>query len=199
MRAYSRSASVKMTPRRLMVDPIEEASITSTNTTALAEYFRYQANWRDAKAEQYPDDERNVQSARALRSLAEYVDSGEAETRDRWIIQALDAHLFEEFTFAGEEAQREVSRYGYGYAATNDNQHEAFLPELWVTCMQDAYDFVRSGAALDDPSESLFPFEVDAARDGVHLPSRYWQLRSGSAEPELEEAVESYRGDGEGV
>jgi len=177
------------------VNPIEEASMTSSNTSELAEHFREQANWREGVAEAYPEDKRNAQSARALRSLAEYIDSGEAEARDKWIVQALEQHLWYSSTFGGQGVKQEVSRYGFGYEATNPHQHEAFLAELWVRAMEDAYDFAREHG--EDATEALFPFEVEAAKDGVYLPSRYWQFRSGSAEHELEEAVESYRGDGE--
>ena len=43
--------------------------------SSLQDNFRAQARWRREKAEEYPDDERNAQSAAALESLAEYVNS----------------------------------------------------------------------------------------------------------------------------
>ena len=41
----------------------------------VADYFRDQANWRDRKADEYPDDERNMRCATGLRDLASHVES----------------------------------------------------------------------------------------------------------------------------
>jgi hypothetical protein len=170
------------------VHPTEEATMTD-----LADYLRQQADWRDSKAEEYPDDTRNEQSARALRSLAEYVDSGEADARMPWIVPAVEAHLSEDFTL-GAEAQREVSRYGFGYDATALGQHEDFLADLWIACMQDAYAFAST--AREDPSEQLHSCEIDAAVRGVHLSRRYWQLRSNCTEEECEAEIIAHREQG---
>lgn len=51
-----------------------------------------------------------------------------------------------------------------------------------MTCLQDAYEFVSEHG--DDPSGSLFEFEIEAAKNGVHLPPRYWERRSHSTEHE---------------
>jgi hypothetical protein len=153
----------------------------------LSEYFRSQAGWRRVKAEEYPEDERNPQSAAALDSLAEYVED-EAEAGS--VLTRLEPHLFEGPTLGGEKTNREVARYGFGYEVRRAH-HEEFLEELTVTCIQDAYEFVREHA--DDPTETLFEFEIDAAREGVYLPEYYWRRRSHSVEYELEEAVGSYR------
>jgi hypothetical protein len=40
----------------------------------LSDYFRGQARWREMKAEEYPEDARNQQAARALLSLADWID-----------------------------------------------------------------------------------------------------------------------------
>jgi len=158
----------------------------------LSDYFRSQAEWREAKADEYPDDERNAQSASALRSLAEFVQRDE----DGWhYVDALEPHLFEQFSLGGEQTAREVSRYGFGYRVTN-SQHEEFLEELAALCVSDAYETVRDKADDDDWTGSLLPFELDAARAGVALPLRYFQRRGGSTEAELEEAVTSYSTDG---
>jgi hypothetical protein len=78
------------------------------------------------------------------------------------------------------------------------SQHEEFLRDLWVTCMEDAYESVRGGASDEDWTETLFPFEVEAARADVFLPRRYWERRPKAFEHELEEAVTSYRIEQEG-
>jgi hypothetical protein len=48
---------------------------TSSPTTQslLADYFEGQAQWRELKAEEYPEDDRNLRSAAALRELATFV------------------------------------------------------------------------------------------------------------------------------
>jgi hypothetical protein len=168
------------------VNPIAEAKMSE-----LGSYFRSQAEWRESKAEEYPDDPRNAQSAEALKSLAEYVESEEGEFAATKQLDALEPHLFEGFTFGGERAQRVVSRYGYGYRAVSPLQHLELLEELAVACLEDAYEF--AGEHGDDPTETLFPFEVEAAQAGVFIPSRYFDRRSHSTEPELEEAVASFR------
>jgi hypothetical protein len=63
---------------------------------------------------------------------------------------------------------------------------------LAALCVSDAYEFVREQTADDDWTESLWPFEVDAARAGVFLPLRYFERRARSTEAELEEAIQSY-------
>lgn len=92
----------------------------------------------------------------------------------------------------GEEAQRAISRYGFGYEV-GPGQHAEFLEELLALCLQDAYTFAGDAGDGYDYSEQLFAFEIAAARDGVFLPSSYWRKRSGSLEHELEQAVESFR------
>jgi len=157
----------------------------------LSSYFRAQADWRRAKADEYPDDERNAQSAEALESLAGYVESEEGELAAARQLAAIQPHLFEGFTLGGEETQRAVVRYGYGYRAVSPTQHDEFLEDLAVTCLDDAYRF--AGDHDDDPTETLYEFEIEAAQAGVMLPRRYFDRRSHSTEVELEEAVASYR------
>lgn len=158
---------------------------------SLSDYFRSQADWRRQKAEQYPEDQRNVQSAEALESLASYVETDEPSSQ---VIAALDEHLFEGVTLGGEETQREVSRYGYGYRVTAGH-HVEFLDELTTLCLMDAYAFAREHG--DDPTGSLLACELEAARDDVMLPRRYFELRPRMHEHQAEAAVASYRGEGE--
>jgi len=157
----------------------------------LGSYFRAQAEWRRGKAEEYPDDERNAQSAEALESLAEYVESEVGRITAVHELVLLEPHLFEGLTLGGEETQRTVSRYGYGYRAVAPFEHDHILGELVVTCLTDAYDFAADHG--EDPTETLLPVEIEAAQAGVHLPRRYFERRSHSTEPELEEAVASFR------
>lgn len=153
--------------------------------TSLSDYFRTQAEWRGGRAAAYPEDERNAQSAAALDSLAEYVESDEGV-----FASSLAPHLFESFMLGGEETQRVVSRYGFGYQVSTLH-HIEFLGELAVTCLEDAYEYARQHDC--DPTGTLHGFEVQAACDDVFLPRSYFERRSGSTEAELEEAVAAYR------
>jgi len=152
---------------------------------ALAEYFRGQAAWRHLKAEEYREDDRNRQSAEALESLAEYVIHEDAEH----LVRPLEPFLDEHFTLAGEQAAREVSRYGFGYRV-GDGQHEAFLEELWTVCMADAYDYATEHG--EDTYGVLIPAEVEAARNDVFIPDRHWERRRNWSESEIEEAIAEY-------
>lgn len=160
--------------------------------TDLAEYFRSQANWREGRAEEYPDDKRNEQSARALQSLAEFVESDEPNVQ---VVAALEGDLHpDSHALGGEETARAVSRYGYGYPAT-DASHGDFLEELVQLCLRDAYEYAREHG--EDWTDSLYEFELEAAKEGVPLPPYYFSRRPRWLESEAEEAVreivEEYR------
>ena len=152
----------------------------------LADYFRGQADWRDLKAAEYPDDERNEQSARALRSLADYIDGGDSEGADALAPFICDMSL------GGEEAHRAVSRYGFGYNVTADSQHDEFLRELWAACLEDAYNHAGDAGHGDDPSGVLTPAEIAATMRDVMLSSLYFTRRSGMTEQEIEEELATY-------
>lgn len=158
--------------------------------TALSEYFAAQAQWRWQKAEEYPEDERNAQSARALESLAEHVAA--EEDSDEPLIAALKNHLDDSgFVFGGEEVNRAVARYGFDREATKPIQHLDFLEELHLVCLDDAYKAAAEGDG--DPTGTLFGFEIEAAEADVYLPRRYWENRRHRLEQELEAEVVSYR------
>ena len=91
---------------------------------SLSDYFRSQADWRRQKAEEYPEDERNAQSAAALESLAEYVEPDEhGEYEAGPVIDRLLPHLADHgMSLGGEETARAVSRYGFGYPVST-RQH----------------------------------------------------------------------------
>jgi len=116
---------------------------------SLSDYICSQAEWRRQKAAEYPDDQRNRQSAEALESLAEYI--GHDDARD--LVIPLEPHLFEGQTLGGEETRRRVARYGFGYSATTVLQHRDFLAELAMTCRLDAMEFAREHGG--DPTGTL--------------------------------------------
>ena len=165
-------------------------------STDLANYFRAQAEWRDAKAEEYPEDKRNAKSAVALRALAEYVEPIEHETAESpsgehylSFVLPVEAHLFEGMILGGERTRREVSRYGYGHPVTGSP--EQFLGDLLLLCIKDAYEHAAEHG--DDPTGALHPFEVDAAKDGIFMEPSYWRHRDRSAIAEREKRVHEAR------
>lgn len=117
-------------------------TVTAQSTTShLAEFLRDQAGWRAEKAEQYPEDDRNKLSSEALESLADWVEqlpddhaglvALRAATR-RWP-SCVDWDLFWS-SAPGEESQRLVSRYGFGF-------HQS--PEPWLTDLAAAVEADR--------------------------------------------------------
>jgi hypothetical protein len=139
----------------------------------LSDYVREQLRWRESKATQFPDDRGNLQSVAALRSLAEYVEAIEDEGKDGERSQEVarfDPHVDQETgKLAGERATRELSRYGYGYSVTAGS-HAELLDDLWVACMEDAYQ--AAGEYSADYTEALTDGEAAAAVFGIVLPSR---------------------------
>lgn len=105
----------------------------------LSGYFRKQARWRELKAEDYPEDERNAQSARALHSLAEYVEHEDAAD----LVAALERYLFDDHALGGEETHRAVSLYGFHRSATTPVQHRKMLERLRESCERDAQSEAR--------------------------------------------------------
>jgi hypothetical protein len=154
---------------------------------SLSEYFLSQAAWRRQKAEEYPDDERNLQSACALESLAEWLEENPrfADQFEPFMVDGVDV-----FT-PGENAGREASRYGFGYNATSESQHEELLEDFYVACLADAFAWAQDNG--EDWTGELFDFEVEAARDHVFLPDGYFRRRARQTEEELERAVAEYR------
>ncbi|TAA63117.1 hypothetical protein [Shinella sp. JR1-6] len=83
--------------------------------TTLAEIFAEQADWRDGKAAEYPDDDRNVDAAKHLRMLA----ASSADADDRLVAAA--AELVEDAPDI--EAWNEMLRtIGFSYFAESAQQ-----------------------------------------------------------------------------
>ena len=158
-------------------------------SSILSNYVREQAGWREEKAEDHPDDQRNVQSAKALNSLADYLEHEDASVNQNVnFLCELDAGTGS-FT-PGEQGRYLVGRYGFGYAATSVAQHEALLDELSIAAMKDIYEEAADSGT--DWSEQLFPCELEAAKRRVHLPDRYWDMRRHITEREIDEAIAGY-------
>lgn len=153
----------------------------------LSDYLRSRAEWRRRQEKDYPNDERHERSAMALESLADYVDGPDVSQS---AIDRLGPHLSDEETLGGERTERAVSKYGMGTHITTDH-HAAFLDELAVLCEFDAYEHAKEHG--EDPSHTLVAFELEAAKDGVVLPRRYFEIRQDATQDELQKAVEGHR------
>jgi hypothetical protein len=149
----------------------------------LSDYLRSKAAWRRSQEKEFPNDARNDKSAAALESLADYVDSPEAS---KTAIERLRPHQHDAETLGGPKTWRLVSRYGYLNIIVKDH-HRAFLDELGAVTQLDAYDHaVEHG---EDPTGTLTEAELQAAKDGVTLPRRYFELRLEISEEEREEEL----------
>ena len=153
----------------------------------LSDYLRSKAEWRRRQEKEYPNDERHERSAMALEALADYVDGPDVS---QTVIDRLGPHLFDEETLGGERTERAVRKYGMGTHITTDH-HAAFLDELAVLSQFDAYEHAMEHG--EDPSHTLVGFELEAAKDGVVLPRRYFEIRLHSTQDELKKAVEGHR------
>jgi hypothetical protein len=159
--------------------------------TMLSDYVREQQRWRESKAGEFPDDKRNGESAAALESLAEFVErlEDEGSAGEDWaLLERLEPHMFGDgATLGGEMAARETSRYGFGHGVT-DGTHTEFLTDLWIACMEDAYEY--RGEHDEDPTGELSRVESGAALFGLALPPNYWRRRSRAFEDELESEID---------
>jgi hypothetical protein len=100
----------------------------------LADYVRSQAQWRGAKAEQYPDDERNVRSADSLRALAEAVEQMRPQQEE--LIRSIEGLIREQrWGTPGRGVEQAVSRYGFDGEPL---EPAAFLAGLLDTAREDA-------------------------------------------------------------
>lgn len=153
----------------------------------LSDYLRSKAEWRRGQEKEFPNDARHEKSAAALESLADYVETLDPSDR---VLERLKPHQFDEETLGGPRTTRAVSRYGLQTIVIADH-HPAFLDELAALTGLDAYEHaVEHG---DDPSGTLTEFELEAARDGVALRRRYFELRLEQTEEELEQEVKRLR------
>lgn len=168
---------------------------------SLADYFRVQAEWRERKAEEYPGDKRNAESAAALRDLADFVEPVAVRGRREVLqpgVEALMPHLFAVGMLGGERAKRAVSRYGYDHPQP-PSLREQFLSDLHRLCVEDAYEYASEHG--EDPTGDLEPAELAAARENTLIGESYFRERPGLISRQRQEAIETWRtaqGDGEG-
>ena len=153
----------------------------------LSDYLRSMAEWRRRQEREYPNDRRNDKSAAALESLADFVDgpdvSGEALDR-------LRPHQRDGDSLGGDRARRAIERYGYQNIIIEDH-HRAFLDELGALAELDAYELALGNG--EDPTGTLKDFELDAAREGLALPIRYFEVRTDASDEELRASLDRHR------
>jgi hypothetical protein len=153
----------------------------------LSDYLRSMAEWRRRQEKQYPNDRRNQKSAAALESLADYVDGPDVSQE---ALERLRPHQHDAQTLGGDRARRVVERYGYLNIIVEDH-HRAFLDELGALAELDAYELAMGNG--EDPTGTLRDFELEAAKEGLALPIRYFETRRGASEEEMKAAIERHR------
>lgn len=123
----------------------------------LAQYLEHEAWWRSEKADEYPEDVRNIRSAEALERAASWVRiSPEARGLVRAVKEADPgdgdrAGVFDFGVFSpGEQASRLISQFGFHGGSTFA---EDLLRDLAEAVKRDAEDLLRD----------LAEAEVDAA------------------------------------
>jgi hypothetical protein len=128
------------------VNPIEEAPMYE-----LSSAIREQAAWRDAKAEEYPDDERNKHSAEALLELASYVTQlREDDPRLRYLSE-FNLSASDGVVLWGESATRELSRWGFGYGKVpGATEADRFVSRLCVLSALDTYESIRETETINE-------------------------------------------------
>lgn len=80
---------------------------------SLAVTVEGQAEWRDHKAEEFPDDYRNAAAASALRELAEWIRDNPEHPSVQAVMAVQEASALDLENPTGEHTSRMLSRYGY--------------------------------------------------------------------------------------
>jgi hypothetical protein len=118
-------------------NPIAEANMSQLSSSILL-----QAAWRRAKAEEYPEDERNARSVAELEALASHVleleKAGDARVR-----YLTEYHLDEGGHLGGEETRRDLSRWGFHDQTITEEARDQFVSQLCALAAQDAFEFLR--------------------------------------------------------
>ncbi len=96
----------------------------------LAVEIEYTAEWRQEKADEYPQDERNVQSAKALSALAEKIRALDNKSAGLQALYDLDRGIDPNRVSDWSDAKSMViGRYGFD-SPVDDPGPEDFLAEL---------------------------------------------------------------------
>jgi hypothetical protein len=115
---------------------------------AIARYILGQAEWRERKSVEYPDDSRNAQSAACLRSLAAHV-LGRADddvVRELATLAVRDDE-FMPFT----EGAWLISRYGFDFL---NEDNAGFLENLAAVTRREAIAFAPAHDSITPTDDS---------------------------------------------
>ena len=112
---------------------------------AIVNYLLAQAEWREQKAVEYPDDNRNAQSAACLRSLAAYIlgRTGDDKALRELATLAVRDGMFMPFT----EGAWLISRFGFDFS---NEDNAGFLASLTAVTRREAIAFAREHGAIPD-------------------------------------------------
>jgi len=115
--------------------------------SAIIEILIAQAEWREHKAEEYPDDERNLRAASALRAAAEYVGVLPDDDQRLRVIDATDVDHP-----GGERTHEVLRRVGFHHTLPGGRYPES-LDE--------------PSAILDQLAEAIEDDEAERLRDEI--------------------------------
>jgi hypothetical protein len=140
---------------------------TAEARAILAEYIEEQARWRDEKVAEYPKDDRNAASARALRNLAHYVRAlPDTDKRLEALAEIAEYVAPAGLLMPGEEGARLVPRYGFHQPTDPEWRPESeseFLGRFVAMCRAEAGAFsveqLDEAASSEGAREALEEFE----------------------------------------
>lgn len=166
----------------------------------LTEYVRAQADWRRKKADEFPDDERNLRSAEALESLADFIEHGSEEDFHESELKHPTLPIMDEYLRychgePDEFVKHLLSRHGYERPLPSDwrqaYQHSGVLNDCVVHALVDAHNAMRESG--DEDTDLFTSEEVAAAREDVELDRDYWDRRGFMTEQEQESWIDACR------
>lgn len=118
---------------------------------SLSRVVRSQAEWRQSKADEYPEDERNARSAKALFDLAEHAVPLE-QARDPRLryISEFNLAVHDGAAMFGENASRELSRWGFTGKRPSGNDADRFIGRLCALTALDSYGFIGDVSSVEE-------------------------------------------------
>jgi hypothetical protein len=145
-----------------------------TTQEDLAAYFERQAQWRNRRANEYPFDGRNEQSAAGLLALAEYVRSLPDDHPCIQATRAYDVHFPDRLPHSGLDtgsASYPAARIGFGSREPFDARRELCRYVEQGLADQVGYSGGDSEAATDDEvaglRDALEGFQAWLAAEGL--------------------------------
>jgi hypothetical protein len=130
--------------------------------TEIVEAIKSSAEWRDSKAEQYPDDKRNTSSSRSLSNLAKKLgalrpDNQHLVAYAEVMTRAID--LDDALSRIIEFQSRYIGRYGFDYPQDGD-------PAAFLDALTEEYGHLIKDAE-DKAAEEKRDEEYEAAKEAA--------------------------------